>query len=266
MEDVFYQGMCFGFIAIIAGVMLIFLTLLLGFGFVQAWRKAKEAIMASRFMQNIQKNKEEKAEAKRKAQKEAYYATEPNDIERDDPRYELAHKIFVATHWPSESSVRSIYEAVQEFKRSFKFHEKLSVVHGDYVDGEFWSESFYYLNSWELTLKEFYDNLLADKTFSSQQLDEIQHTLTLQLRLQEAYKNDDLTAFKAALDEGADPEYKYYFYGEYEPLNEGWEKDTLCQRYLLTLNTKNAQDYRKAEAKRKKEEEMLKEAETALAA
>ena len=185
-------------------------------------------------------------------------------IAKQDPRYELAMRIFGANHWPSDRSVRTVYEAVQEFKKRFEFHADLAVAYGDYVESFFWW-GFCSLKSWEPTLKDFYEELLAGKSFTLQQLAIIQDKLNLQMALKEAYEKDDLTAFKAALDDGADPEYRYFTYGWYEVLNQSKETKTLCQRYLLTLDTENAREYRAEVAKKEGQRKVVEEAEAAIA-
>lgn len=265
-KEIFIQGMQFVCMVLIAVVMFFGLVVFLEPEMDRIWRKVKKVILSSSLMRSILKNKEEEKRSKEMIQKEVYYATEPDQIDADDPRYNLAWKIFAATHWPSKDSVRTIYEAVKEFKQKFKFHEKLAVVYGEYVDGQFWTESFCSLNSWELTLKAFYQDLLSGKAFTIQQLDLIQHRLDLQLRLEKAYKDDDLTGLRSALDDGADPSYKYYSSGRYIVLNQYRERRTLCQRYLLTLDTENAYVAREAWLKRKAEKKMLEEAENAFVA
>ena len=212
-------------------------------------------------VKKAQKAKEEKEEAA----KQAYYATEPNEIAYKDPRYELANRIYDATHDLSKTSVKDLYEAVKEFRKSFKFHVNLRIIRWTSVDDDGYS-SYVSLNSWDLTLKGFYNDLLRGETFTIQQLDEIQRKINLQMALQVAYENDDLTGLKAALEAGADPEYRYFHCDKYDVLNHWWETRTRCERYMLTLDTENAREYRAEQAKQREEEKMLKEAEAAVAA
>lgn len=147
---------------------------------------------------------------KAKKKREQYILTEPNCIDEDDPRYELADTIFVYGHWPSEKSFKKIYEAVEEFKRHFKFHDDLRVIRFDYIDGSIPYNSYEFLSGvWEYSINNFYQQLLNGRMFSSEELSVLSEKLSLQIGLKEAFMEGNIKKMVSLIEAGADPEYPY---------------------------------------------------------